>query len=247
MEPLKCLAVDDEPHALELLEAYVARVPFLVMHKTTTSPWDAINTLQEDSIDLMFLDIQMDELTGLQLLDVAKVSCPVIITSAYSEYAMDGFDYQVSDYLLKPFSFDRFLKAVTKVKNNQRTTFKELPSSITAPKSPDSIFIKGDSKNKFHQVKFQDILYIEGLNNYVQFHCISREMSNKNERIITLQNMKDLETSLPKEQFMRVHRSYIISLVNIREVDGNSIYIGDKTIPIGQSYRKAFLTFLQKG
>ena len=239
MKTLKCLAVDDEPHALELLENYVAKVPFLEMHKTTSSPWEALTILKQATIDLVFIDIQMDELTGLQMMDAGQINCPIIITSAYSEYAIDGFNHQVSDYLLKPYSFERFLKAVNKVFNEQLGDLaKSAPITGQEP-TPDHIFIKGDAKNKYHQVRYEDILYIEGLKNYVQFNC-------ENERITTLQNMKDLEQSLPKALFMRVHRSFIINLKNIKQVDGNTIYIEQQQIPIGQSYRPAFFAFLKK-
>mgnify|MGYP003669530893 CR=1 FL=1 len=114
---LKCLAIDDEPHALKLISAYIEKTPFLTLEKATSSVWEALEMLKSGVPDILFLDIQMDELTGLQLLDIAGKTCPVILTTAYSDYALKGYEYQVSDYLLKPFSFDRFLKAVTKVRN----------------------------------------------------------------------------------------------------------------------------------
>ncbi len=238
---LKAIAVDDEPHALELLEVYVDKVPFLELHKTTTSPWEALKIIQEEDIDLLFLDIQMDELTGLQLLDISNKKCPVIITSAYQEYALDGYQYQVSDYLLKPYSFDRFLKAVNKVrsealdKNNPVTK----TNAATNQTKASHIFVKGDAKNKFHQIKLADILYIEGLKNYVQFFC-------HKERIITLQNMKYLEENLPTNQFIRIHRSYIVNLDSIEKVEGHTIYINGQLLPIGQSYREGFYSVLQE-
>ena len=240
MKKLKSIAVDDEPHALELLEAYVQKVPFLDLHKTTTSPWEALNLLKEEDIDLLFLDIQMDELTGLQLLDIANAKCAVIITSAYQEYALDGYQYQVSDYLLKPYSFDRFLKAVNKIyiAAQEKQTPQLNTASNTPTTPPDHIFIKGDAKNKFYQIKLNDIYYIEGLKNYVQFHC-------QKERITTLQNMKYLEDHLPTGQFMRVHRSYIINLDQIEKVEGHSIYINGQMVPVGQSYREAFYGVLK--
>lgn len=241
MKILKAIAVDDEPHALELLEVYVDKVPFLELYKTTTSPWEALKIIQEEDIDLLFLDIQMDELTGLQLLDISNKKCPVIITSAYQEYALDGYQYQVSDYLLKPYSFDRFLKAVNKIRV-ELSEKKTSPTNISLANEPNSssdhIFVKGDAKNKFHQIKLADILYIEGLKNYVQFFC------NK-ERIVTLQNMKHLEENLPAKQFMRIHRSYIVNLDCIEKVEGHTIYINGQLLPIGQSYRDGFYDILQ--
>lgn len=238
MKILKCIAVDDEPHALELVEAYVNRVPFLTLVKSTTSPWEALKTIQEDDIDLAFLDIQMDELTGLQMLNIGQLRCDVIITSAYSEYALDGFNHEVSDYLLKPYSFDRFLKAVSKVHSNQTSLKSSEKSEVLAPKTPTHIFIKGDSKNKYHQVKLADILYVEGLKNYVQFHC-------REENIVTLQNMKDIELYLPANSFVRTHRSYIVNIDAIEKVDGHTIYIGKNHISIGPSYREVFYRMIQ--
>lgn len=240
MEILKCIAVDDEPHALELLEVYVDKVPFLQLYKTTTSPWEALKIVQEENIDLLFLDIQMDELTGLQLLDISNKKCPVIITSAYQEYALEGYQYQVSDYLLKPYSFDRFLKAVNKVRSEslEKNKVSETKPSSQSNNSSSHIFVKGDAKNKFHQIKLADILYIEGLKNYVQFFC-------QKERIVTLQNMKYLEENLPHEQFIRIHRSYIVNLDCIEKVEGHSIYINGQLLPVGQSYREKFYEVLQ--
>jgi DNA-binding LytR/AlgR family response regulator len=238
MKPLICIAVDDEPHALELLEAYVDRVPFLTLVKTTNSPWEAMKTLQEEDVDLAFLDIQMDELTGLQMMNMGPLKCAVIITSAYSEYALDGFNHEVTDYLLKPYSFDRFLKAVNKVYTNQNSLKAVEKIDDSRPQVVTHIFIKGDAKNKYHQVKLADILYVEGLKNYVQFHC-------RDENIVTLQNMKDIELYLPANSFVRTHRSYIVNINAIEKVDGHTIYIGKKPISIGPSYREVFYRMIQ--
>lgn len=234
MRTLKCLAVDDEPHALELLEAFVDRVPFLTMHQATTSPWEAIQHLENEPIDLLFLDIQMGELNGLQLLESTNVSCPVIITSAYSTYALDGYNYRVTDYLLKPYSFERFLKAVNAAKD------------ASAPSTPENnehssehLFVKGDAKNKFHQVNLNDILYIEGLKNYVQFFC-------SDQRIVTLQNIKALEETLPANRFIRTHRSYIVNIDKIDKIEGHMISIGQKSIPVSQSCREHFYSIIQQ-
>jgi len=235
MEILKCLAVDDEPHALELLEAFIQKVPFLILQAKTTAPWDALKILKEESVDLLFLDIQMDELSGIQFLDINTSKVEVIITSAYTEYALDGYAYQVSDYLLKPYSFDRFLRAVSNVQ--EKLTKKPSPKVEETVSKNTNFFIKGDAKNKFHQIKLKDILYIEGLKNYVQFHC-------KTQRIVTLQNLKDLEAFLVAQDFMRVHRSFIVHLDAIEKVEGHQIKIGETTVPIGQNYRDAFYQVL---
>lgn len=231
VEVLKCLAVDDEPHALKLLKLYIEKTPFLELTFSTTSPWEALEILKEGKVDLAFLDIQMEELTGLQLLGLAGKTCPIILTTAYSEYALDGYEYQVTDYLLKPFSFDRFLKAVDQVYANTKVATEQTTSA--PPSKVDHLFIKGDAKNKYHRLAIQDIFYIEGLRNYVQFVC-------KNQKITTLQNMKSLEASLPSTNFMRIHKSFIVNIDQLHEVDGNSILINGQRIPIGQTYRSAF-------
>jgi len=238
MEKLKCLAVDDEPHAIELLENYVAKVPFLEMVATTTSPWEAITILQQGEVDLLFLDIQMNELTGLQLLETGTYNCAVIITSAYMEYAIDGFNHQVTDYLLKPFALDRFLKAVTKVKSMVVDSAQPVKQEQKQASDNTYIYLKGDSKNKYHRVEFKDVFYIEGLKNYVRFMC-------DNDNIITLQNMKDLSQVLPENQFMRVHRSYIVNLDKIQKIDGHTIYMKGKCIPIGQNYQDDFYAVIK--
>lgn len=229
---LKCLVLDDESHALKILDAYIEKTPFLEVTLSTSSVWDAMESLKKGEPDLLFLDIQMDELSGIQLLDIIGKTCPVILTTAYSEYALKGYEYQVVDYLLKPFSFERFLKAVTRVFESS----KEKNSGIKVKQEasePDTIFIKGDSKNKFHQVKLNEICFVEGLKNYVQFFCIKS-------KVITLQNLKDLSDQLPQDQFLRIHKSYIVNLKMINQIEGNSVLIGDKRIPIGASYKAAF-------
>jgi DNA-binding LytR/AlgR family response regulator len=231
---LTCIAVDDEPHAIKILSLYIQKIPQLELLASTNSPWEAIQLAQNLQPDILFLDIQMDELTGLQVLDILGHSFKVILTTAYAEYALQGFDYQVSDYLLKPFSFDRFQKAVQKIEQ-------ELSQADVPPTSSTMthILIKGDAKNKFHRLALVDILYVEGLKNYVQF-------VGTKEKVITLQNLKHLEQLLPNNQFFRIHKSYIINLAHINKIDGNMAYIDDKAIPIGNSYRKSFFERIQK-
>jgi DNA-binding LytR/AlgR family response regulator len=239
-QKLNCLIVDDEPHAIKILELYIEKTPFLKVAAKTTSPWEAMEILKKESIDLLFLDIQMEGLTGLQLLDLAGKTCPVILTTAYAEYALEGYAYQVSDYLLKPFSFERFLKATTRIWQEQKEVVtQEEESPALSEKNKDYLFVKGDAKNKFHRVRFDDICYVEGLRNYVQFICIQ-------DKVITLQNLKDLEESLPTDRFMRIHRSFIINLDQIIEISGNSVLIHGERLPIGNSYRAAFFEKIQK-
>lgn len=234
---LNCLICDDEPHALELLQLYIEKTPFLQVQEAVTSPLQALEVLRRGDTDLLFLDIQMDELSGLQLLDIAAPACPVILTTAYPEYALKGYEYAVIDYLLKPFSFERFLKAAGRA---QASSPRDKPPSSPTPAeiAPEAIFLKGDAKHKWHRVRLNEILYVEGVKNYVRFVC-------DGQRITSLQNLKDLEQELPAERFRRVHRSYLVNLDRISEIDGNSLRIGDALIPIGSSYRKGFFALMK--
>lgn len=228
---IRCLVVDDEPLALDILEDYISKVPFLTLVKTTTSAIEGLSLVQSDAIDLVFLDVQMPELTGIQFLKIINGKCDVILTTAYSQYALDGYELDVVDYLLKPIAFDRFYKAAQKVlqnNNNNHPAAQELPA---AQSSHDFIFVK--TEHKIQKIYLDDILYIEGLKDYISIFT-------KTERIITLQNMKKMEESLPAKSFVRVHKSYIIALGKIESIERSRIQIGDKIIPIGDTYREYF-------
>ncbi|MFD1257059.1 LytR/AlgR family response regulator transcription factor [Mucilaginibacter terrae] len=243
---IRCIAVDDEAYAVKIIADYINKVPFLELAGTTTSAIDALGMVQQGNIDLVFLDIQMPELTGIQFLKLCGSKCKVILTTAYPEYALEGYEHDVLDYLLKPVAFDRFFKAAQKALNyllpavlppSNYTPSAPLPALPDA--SPNYIFIKGDSKNKFLKVGYDDILYVEGLKNYVS-------VFTPLQRLITYQTLRDLEAQLPQPPFYRVHKSYIISLNKIRMVDGHTIYIQDQAIPIGETYRDGFYKIIRE-
>lgn len=237
---LKCLAVDDEPHALKMLKLYIEQTPFLELVKSTTSPLEALEWLKTGQPDLMFLDIQMEGLSGLQLLNIIGKRCPVILTTAYTEYALEGYAYQITDYLLKPYSFERFLKAVSQVQqSHEKPAITRQTTEDSGAEASTYLFVKGDAKHKFHQVKLADLCYIEGLRNYVQFVCLDA-------KIISLQNLKTLAAQLPDKRFIRIHKSYIINLDYISAVDGNSVSIKGKLIPIGSNYRQHFFAVIDQ-
>jgi DNA-binding LytR/AlgR family response regulator len=243
---IRCLAVDDEAYATKIIADYVSKVPYLELVGTTTSAIEALTRVQSGEIDLIFLDIQMPDLTGIQFLKLYGGKCKVILTTAYPEYALDGFEHDVVDYLLKPIAFDRFLKAAQKAfnlinpaKEQVANPVPEANPAIAVNAQPDYMFVKGESKNKFLKVDYNDILYIEGLKNYVSVFTPAQ-------RIVTYQTLRDLETTLPKPPFYRVHKSYIISVDKIRMVDGNTVYIGDQSIPIGETYRDGFLRMIRE-
>ncbi|SFQ26964.1 LytR/AlgR family response regulator transcription factor [Hymenobacter arizonensis] len=239
---LRCIAVDDEAYASRLLAAYIEKVPFLELVGTTTKPIEALLWVQEGRADLVFLDIQMPELTGLQFLKLCGNKCKVILTTAYPEYALDGYEHDVVDYLLKPIAFDRFLRAAQKayalLTPSLAPAPAPMPPTLAAPAPTNYMFVKGDSKNKFQRVSHDDILYIEGLKNYVSIFV-------PGQRIVTYQSLRELETQLPQPPFMRVHKSYIVSLNHIRLIDGNSLTIGQESIAVGETYRKAFFKVIR--
>lgn len=226
---IRCLVVDDEPLALDILEDYISKVPFLTLVKTTTSAIEGLSLVQSDAIDLVFLDVQMPELTGIQFLKIINGKCDVILTTAYSQYAMDGYELDVVDYLLKPIAFDRFYKAAQKVLQNNNHS--PLPETLSNHSNHNFIFVK--TENKIQKIYLDDILYIEGLKDYISIFT-------NTERIITLQNMKKMEESLPSKSFIRVHKSYIIALSKIESIERSRIQIGDKIIPIGDTYKEYF-------
>lgn len=241
---IRCIAVDDEAYASEIIATFIQKIPFLELVGTTTNPFEALTWVQGGKVDLVFLDIQMPELTGLQFLKICGDKCKVILTTAYPEYALDGFDLNVVDYLLKPISFDRFYKAAQKAEllfNHSQVLQKtaEVREDAVAPVA-DYMFIKGESKNKFLKVSYHDILYIEGLKNYVSIYT-------SNQRIVTYQSLRDLEAVLPQPPFYRVHKSYIVAVDQIRMVDGNVIYIADQTLPIGETYKENFFKIIKEG
>ncbi|MFD0795184.1 LytR/AlgR family response regulator transcription factor [Mucilaginibacter litoreus] len=231
---IRCLVVDDEPLALSILEDYISKVPFLQLVKATTNPIEALTMVQDGGIDLVFLDVQMPELTGIQFLKIANGKTKVILTTAYPQYALEGYELDVLDYLLKPIAFDRFYKSAQKAQGIIQPAAK--PVSAPEPIAQDdfmSDFIFVKTEHKIQKVYLHDILFIEGLKDYISIFT-------PNERIITLQNMKKMEDALPEKHFIRVHKSYIVSINKIDSIERSRIFIGDKIIPVGDTYRDDF-------
>jgi two-component system LytT family response regulator len=231
---IRCLVVDDEPLALHILEDYISKMPFLQLVKVTTNPIEALQLVQQGNVDLVFLDVQMPELTGIQFLRIANGKAKVILTTAYPQYALEGYELDVIDYLLKPIAFDRFFKAVQKAQAILQPSAKPEIKAEAAPKSDflsDFIFVK--TEHKIQKVYLNDILFIEGLKDYISIFTPA-------ERIITLQNMKKMEDALPERHFIRVHKSYIVSLNKIDSIERSRIFIKDKIIPVGDTYREEF-------
>lgn len=239
---IRCLVVDDEPLALHIIEDYISKVPFLTLVKSTTNPIEALNMVQEGGVDLVFLDVQMPELTGIQFLKISNGKAKMILTTAYPQYALEGYELDVVDYLLKPIAFDRFFKAVQKAQGIIQPSAKPAPApeqiqpqQQQSDLMSDFIFVK--SEHKIQKVYLRDILFIEGLKDYISIFT-------PQERIITLQNMKKMEDALPERHFVRVHKSYIVSLNKIDSIERSRIWIGDKIIPVGDTYRDEFFKII---
>ena len=237
---IKCAVVDDEPLAVELLASYVKKIPFLELCGKYTNATDALHGIGEQPVDLLFLDIQMPELNGLELSRMVPENTLIVFTTAFNQYAVDGYRVNALDYLLKPISYADFLEACNKAMQwFQLVQQSEQQPAATAPanEEPRSIFVK--SEYKLLQIQLDDIRYIEGLKDYVKIYT---EQSPR--PILSLMNMKAIEQMLPESRFIRVHRSFIVQKSKIREIERNRIVFGDVYIPIGDSYKQAFLDFI---
>jgi DNA-binding LytR/AlgR family response regulator len=242
MIPIKALALDDEPLALRVLESHAAKIPFLELAHKTTNAVEALMRIQQGDIRLLFLDIQMPDLTGMQFMQLIKgQNCKVILTTAYAQYALEGYEYDVIDYLLKPISFDRFLKSVQKAQQNLQilpTLFQPVMvdnqsvALADAPMVQDFIFIK--TEYKLQRVQHNDILFIEGGKDYITIHTLK-------ERILSLTSLSKLQEMLPNPPFLRVHKSWLVAVNKIDSVERQRIFIGKTIIPIGDTYKDAFM------
>lgn len=231
------IIVDDEYLAQKLLQDYVSKMDTLQLVATCSNAFEAMNALKNNQVDIMFLDIQMPDLTGLELVKSLEHKPSIIFTTAYSEYAVDAFNLSVVDYLLKPFDFPRFVQAVNKAIGAElpKTKGDDLPHD-TISRSNDFITVKADYK--LYKINYDDLLFIEGQHEYVTFHTTQR-------RITALFALKDLEEILPKDKFVRVHKSYIVSFKQIQDLDKSDVTVAGTKIPVGASYRDELLARLQ--
>ena len=236
---IKCAIVDDEPLAVELLASYVEKIPFLQLCGKYNNATDALHGIGEDPVDLLFLDIQMPELNGLELSKMIPENTRIVFTTAFNQYAVDGFRVNALDYLLKPISYADFLEASNKalqwfqlIEQNEQSAV-----SSAVEEEPRSIFVK--SEYKLLQINLDDIRYIEGLKDYVKIYT-----EQSPHPILSLMNLKAIEQMLPASRFIRVHRSFIVQKGKIREIERNRIVFGDVYIPIGDSYKQAFQDFI---
>jgi two-component system LytT family response regulator len=228
MDKYTCIIIEDEPLALEKTKNFVIKVPFLHLSATFDNALKGLAYLNNNKVDLLFLDINMDELSGIELLESSKIASQVIITTAYQEYALKGYELQITDYLLKPFTFNRFLQAVNKAQENlvQRNT----------GSPPDFIFVK--TENRLEKIMINEILYIEGMRDYRRIHTI-------NKRIMTLQNFSEFEKIIAKNLVCRVHKSYMVALNKIISVERSRIKIADQLIPVSETYKEVFFQLIK--
>jgi two-component system, LytTR family, response regulator len=235
---IKCFVIDDEPLALEILEDYIMKVHEFELVGSTTSALEGLRAVQERDVDLLFLDVQMPELTGIEIARLVQGKCDVILTTAYPQYALESYELNVRDYLLKPIAFNRFYTTVQRVlKDGVRARISEL--TAREPKNNDDfIFVR--TENKLHRVDLGSIYYIEGLKDYISIFTDT-------ERVITLGSMKRAEDGFPDGRFVRIHRSYIVALDKIESVERGRIILKDKRVlPIGDTYREAFYRLIEK-
>lgn len=237
-DKIRCIIVDDEFPARILLKEFIEKVPTLELIGSYKSGLEALPTIQSGGIDLMFLDIQMPDITGVNFLKMLTNKPLVVFTTAYSEYAIESYQLDVLDYLLKPFSFDRFMQAIGKAMQRLSTPQITVTQTVTPTEtseiqqpSKDVMLVKAD--HKIHRIRYDSIIYIEGLREYVTIFC------EANEKIITLESLRNLENTLPADKFMRVHKSYIVRIDKIRALYGNQLKIDgvQPYIPIGKSYK----------
>lgn len=232
---MKCIAVDDEPLALKKITDFISKVPFLELKASFDNGIEALAYLQREPIDLIYLDIQMPQIKGTQLVSILKNRPQGIFTTAYSDYALEGYELDVTDYLLKPIAFERFLESA------QKALDKAVPVIAQASGSPEAaqatfLFVK--TENKWQKVKTDEIRYIEGLKDYLGIYTTT-------ERILTLQSFHSLLDKLPGDDFIRVHKSYVVSINQVDQIEKKRLLIGNQWIPVSDTYRTAFFKVLE--
>jgi two-component system, LytTR family, response regulator len=229
MKEITCILVEDEPLALERARDYVKKLPFLKLQSTFDNGIEAMLYLKSNEVDLVFLDINLGDFSGIQLLESSKIKSQVIMTTAYHEYALKGFELNVTDYLLKPYTLERFIQAVEKVQNNLAKTDKPLEQSF--------IFVK--TEYRLEKIQLNEVLYIEGMRDYRRIHTIHK-------KTMTLQTFKEFEQIISPSLICRVHKSYMVAIDRIESIEKEEIKIQDKYIPISDSYKKTFFELINK-
>jgi len=234
---MNCIIVDDEPFAQDLIKTYVDRTPFLSLKAAFTNPFEALSFLMKNKVDLVFLDINMPELSGIQLLESLSVHPLVIFTTAYHEYGAESYEYDAVDYLLKPIKYERFLKALNKAQELMMHYNEQQQSQVVTDTKKDYVFIK--SGTQMFKVFVDDILYVEAFGNYMVFHT-------KNRKILSLLKMNEVLDQLSSNDFLRIHKSFIVSLNYIDIIEKHRVFVNEIAIPLGITYRKAFFEVISE-
>lgn len=236
---IRCIVIDDEPLALELMKDYIDKVPFLQTVGAYTSAFDAVGQIQKGEVDLLLLDINMPDINGIQFLKSLREGPAVIFTTAYDQYAVEGYALDVVDFLLKPISFDRFLKAVNKA--NEYITLRQGKKSADPPmeaeNNKDYLFVKDGYR--IVKINVDEIHFIEGFKDYIKIH------TNADRPVLTLLSLKDIIAKLPQGAFVRIHRSYIVCLKKITSIERNRVLVKGQELPIGEHFRDEFFKFLE--
>jgi two-component system, LytTR family, response regulator len=227
---INCIAIDDEPLALSKIAGFISKTPVLNLIRTFDNALDPISWLKENKVDLIFLDIQMEQLTGIQFLESIGASPRIIITTAYDQYAIKGFELNVTDYLLKPYSFQRFIQAVNRVME-----YFSVKIEMTENKAECESYMFVKTEYRLERVDFNEILYIEGMKDYLRIIC-------RDKKIMTLQSFSKLEECLPVKNFCRVHKSFIVAIDKIKSIERGVILIADQRIPISNTYKEVFFS-----
>jgi len=225
---LTCIIVDDEPPAIRVIEKFISQLKGLELIASSSKALEGLELIQQNTPDIVFLDIQMPDLTGIQLSKLIDPNVNIIFTTAYPQFAVEGFELNALDYLLKPIAFPRFIEAVEKVKK-KKTSVKET-SNLN---NEEFFFVKTDGKNKFRKVKLSDILYAESIKNYVIIHTEA-------EQLVTYNTLKNIQEGLPQTKFIKIHKSYIVALDKVEKTDNYEVWINGKDLPLGDTYRSEF-------
>ena len=232
---LSCIIVDDEPPAVRILQKYTEQLPNLECVATTNKAIETLQLVDKHKPDILFLDVQMPELTGIQLSTLLKGKINIIFTTAYAQFALEGYELNVIDYLLKPISFDRFIQAVEKVRNQIQSS----ENRDNSTEADDFFFVKTDGRNRFKKIRISEIFYLESIKNYVILHT-------QMEQIMTYNTLKYFEENLPESQFVKIHKSFLVSLDKIEKTDTDSVWVLGKELPVGNTYKNTFFEKINK-
>jgi len=235
---IACIAADDEPLALRKMEEYISKTPYLDLKGSFSKGFEVLEFIRENPVDLIFLDIQMEDISGIQVLKTLRNKPAVIVTTAFDKYALEGYELDVRDYLLKPISFERFLTAVEKIRDIRQELSKPYVPDDSPPVQPEYFFVKSDYQ--MQKIMLKEILFIEGKRNYVKFHLYPKR------HVVSLMSFKKLEGLLPASRFIRIHKSFIVATDKIDAIGKSAVQVFEHSLPIGEAFREQFFASLER-